>query len=118
MSSGAEDSKPTTELSGDFTDKTLTCKDCGNEWVFSAGEQEFYREKAFENDPTRCKECRKAKKIARNRRMRSRRQKKNGPGGNVCYAFQKGECTRGDSCRFAHELVSESKEGNENETVE
>lgn len=43
-------------------DKTLICRDCGKEFVFSAGEQEFYAEKGFENEPTRCKDCRNAKK--------------------------------------------------------
>mmetsp|Transcript_9018 Transcript_9018/g.9540 ORF Transcript_9018/g.9540 Transcript_9018/m.9540 type:complete len:112 (+) Transcript_9018:69-404(+) len=101
-----------TEVSGDQPDKSLKCKDCGSEWVFSAGEQQFYKEKGFENEPTRCKDCRKAKKIARNRRIRGRRQprKPAGPSGNICYAFQKGECTRGDGCRFAHELASDKKE--------
>ena len=41
-----------------YTDKTLVCKDCGNEFVFTAGEQEFYAEKGFQNEPTRCKACR------------------------------------------------------------
>mmetsp|Transcript_21553 Transcript_21553/g.36270 ORF Transcript_21553/g.36270 Transcript_21553/m.36270 type:complete len:110 (+) Transcript_21553:47-376(+) len=94
----------------DFTDKTLNCKDCGADWVFSAGEQEFYAEKALENEPTRCKECRKEKKAARNKRMRARRKNKSGPASNVCFAFQKGECTRGDECRFKHELVDEATE--------
>ncbi|MBQ2829199.1 MAG: zinc-ribbon domain containing protein [Clostridia bacterium] len=49
-----------------FEDKTLICKECGNEFIFSAGEQEFYAEKGFENDPIRCKECRAARKRARN----------------------------------------------------
>ena len=43
-----------------YTDKTLVCKDCGNEFVFTAGEQEFYAEKGFQNEPTRCKACRHA----------------------------------------------------------
>ena len=30
-----------------FTDKTLVCKECGEEFLFSASEQEFYAEKAF-----------------------------------------------------------------------
>ena len=47
-----------------YEDKTLTCKDCGNEFVFTAGEQEFYAEKGFENEPQRCKECRMARKNA------------------------------------------------------
>ncbi|MCI8406865.1 MAG: zinc-binding protein [Oscillospiraceae bacterium] len=45
-----------------YQDKTLVCKDCGNEFVFTAGEQEFYAEKGFENEPQRCKECRAARK--------------------------------------------------------
>ncbi len=48
-----------------MADKTIVCKDCGNEFVFTEGEQAFYAEKGFENDPVRCPECRKAKKNAR-----------------------------------------------------
>ncbi len=47
-----------------YADKNLICKDCGNEFVFSAGEQEFYAEKNFQNEPARCKDCRDAKKTA------------------------------------------------------
>ena len=47
-----------------FQDKTLKCKDCGNDFVFTAGEQEFYAQRGFENKPSRCKECRAAKKNA------------------------------------------------------
>lgn len=46
-------------------DKNLTCKDCGGEFVFTEGEQTFYKEKGFENDPVRCPECRRARKNAR-----------------------------------------------------
>lgn len=45
-----------------YQDKTLVCKDCGNEFIFTAGEQEFYAEKGFENEPLRCKECRQLRK--------------------------------------------------------
>lgn len=47
-----------------YEDKTLVCKDCGKEFVFSAGEQEFYAEKGFQNEPIRCKDCRIARKTA------------------------------------------------------
>ena len=53
-----------------YEDKTLICKDCGNEFVFTAGEQEFYAEKGFVNEPQRCKECRDAKKAS----LRAERQ--------------------------------------------
>ena len=48
-----------------YEDKTLLCKDCGAEFVLSAGEQEFYAEKGFQNEPTRCRSCRQARKAAR-----------------------------------------------------
>ena len=41
-----------------YEDKTLVCKECGNEFVFTAGEQEFYAERGFQNEPQRCKACR------------------------------------------------------------
>ena len=45
-----------------YQDITLTCKECKNEFVFTAGEQEFYAEKGFQNQPQRCKTCRDARK--------------------------------------------------------
>lgn len=47
-----------------YEDKTLVCKECGNEFIFTAGEQEFYAEKGFVNEPQRCKDCRSARKQA------------------------------------------------------
>jgi len=47
-----------------YNDKTLTCKDCGTEFVFTANEQAFYAEKGFTNEPQRCRECRQARKNA------------------------------------------------------
>ena len=47
-----------------YQDKTLVCKDCGAEFVSTAGEQEFYAEKGFQNEPQRCKNCRNARKNA------------------------------------------------------
>ncbi len=50
-----------------YEDITITCKDCGTEFIFSAGEQQFYAEKGFTNQPVRCPACRKAKKQQSNR---------------------------------------------------
>ncbi len=47
-----------------YEDKTLVCKECGNEFIFTQGEQEFYAEKGFTNEPQRCKACRDARKAA------------------------------------------------------
>lgn len=49
-----------------YQDKTLVCKDCGNDFIFGAGEQEFYASRGFQNEPARCKDCRDAKKSQRN----------------------------------------------------
>ena len=48
-----------------FEDKTLVCRDCSAEFVFTAGEQEFYEQKGFTNQPTRCPDCRRAAKASR-----------------------------------------------------
>ncbi len=45
-----------------FEDKTLVCKECGEEFTFSASEQEFYAEKGFTNEPGRCPQCRAVRK--------------------------------------------------------
>ncbi len=46
-------------------EKTLICQDCGQEFVFTVGEQEFYQEKGFANEPKRCKACRDKRKNQR-----------------------------------------------------
>ena len=48
-----------------YQDETLICEDCSAEFVFTAGEQEFYAEKGFQNEPVRCPDCRKARKASR-----------------------------------------------------
>lgn len=45
-----------------FEDRTLTCRDCGEAFVFSAGEQSFFASKGLVNDPQRCTTCRAAYK--------------------------------------------------------
>ena len=49
-----------------YADKTLTCRDCGNPFTFTEGEQEFFAQKGFTNEPGRCPECRAANKSRRN----------------------------------------------------
>jgi CxxC-x17-CxxC domain-containing protein len=46
-------------------DKTLVCRDCGQEFVFSSGEQEFYQSHGLQNEPSRCPECRTVKRKER-----------------------------------------------------
>jgi len=81
------------ELEMEEGDIKLDCRDCGGAFLFTKGEQEFYVEKGFEGQPVRCKPCRVIKKGGDpNAKPRS----------NVCYAFQEGNCSRGDECRFEH----------------
>ena len=47
-----------------FEDKTLTCRECGAQFVFTASEQQFYAEKGFQNEPGRCPACRAARRAA------------------------------------------------------
>lgn len=47
-----------------MSDKTLTCRDCGQAFTFTAGEQAFYQERGF-SEPQRCPACRSARKQQR-----------------------------------------------------
>lgn len=59
-----EEVKVGAEAEAEFVDETLVCKECGNEFVFTAGEQQFYAEKGFQNKPKTCRACRNARKNA------------------------------------------------------
>ncbi|MFL5515403.1 MAG: zinc-ribbon domain-containing protein, partial [Gemmatimonadales bacterium] len=48
-----------------YADKALTCRDCGQAFTFTAGEQEFYASRGFTNEPSRCPDCRAARKASR-----------------------------------------------------
>ncbi len=48
----------------DFVDKLLTCRDCGKEFVFSVGEQQFYASKGLQHEPRRCPDCRNNRRQA------------------------------------------------------
>jgi CxxC-x17-CxxC domain-containing protein len=48
-----------------FTDRTLTCADCGTQFTFSADDQAYHAEKGFTNEPRRCPDCRNARRQQR-----------------------------------------------------
>jgi len=48
-----------------YTDRTLTCVDCGAEFTFSAEDQEYHASRGFTNEPKRCATCRSARKTER-----------------------------------------------------
>merc|ERR1712129_634385 len=111
-------------------DKTINCKDCSKDFVFDLGEQEFFKSKGFDlASKVRCKDCSRAKKERMNggtsagswggeqswgavkcyncgeeghQSRECTEAKKEGVKTGVCSAFQKGECTRGDACKFSH----------------
>ncbi|CAA9586986.1 MAG: hypothetical protein AVDCRST_MAG18-4026 [uncultured Thermomicrobiales bacterium] len=45
-----------------YQDRTLTCADCGQDFTWTAGEQEFYAQRGLTNEPRRCPDCRRARK--------------------------------------------------------
>jgi CxxC-x17-CxxC domain-containing protein len=49
-----------------YTDQAITCLDCGQEFTFTAGEQEFYAQRGFTEPPKRCASCRQLRKAQRN----------------------------------------------------
>lgn len=48
-----------------FEDKTLTCQDCGQDFTFSAEDQEYFEQKGYVNLPKRCPTCREARRAER-----------------------------------------------------
>lgn len=64
-----------------FVDKTLKCRDCGEDFVFTAGEQGFYAEKGLLNEPQRCPTCRA-----------NRRQERAGGAGRVMHPVVCANC--------------------------
>ena len=57
-----------------FEDKTLVCRECGKEFVFTASEQQFYADKGFQNEPGRCPACRAARRAAGGQTRNTERQ--------------------------------------------
>ncbi|HNX13615.1 MAG TPA: zinc-ribbon domain containing protein [Oscillospiraceae bacterium] len=80
-----------------YKDKILTCKDCGQQFTFTASEQEFHAEKGFTNEPQRCKACRSARKASTGGG--------NGAGPRKMYDAVCAEC--GKSCKVPFEPRSD-----------
>ena len=48
-----------------YADKTIACRDCGQTFTFTTGEQEFFASRGFTNEPSRCPDCRAERKASR-----------------------------------------------------
>jgi NAD-dependent SIR2 family protein deacetylase len=47
---------------GQFVAKTINCQDCHEDFIWTEGEQRFYKEKGFDTEPKRCPDCRQVRK--------------------------------------------------------
>ena len=47
-----------------FTDKILQCRDCGRDFTFTSGEQDFYQTRGLQHEPRRCPDCRTARRVS------------------------------------------------------
>lgn len=74
----------------------LTCRDCSQKFIFSTKNLQYYNDNPL-HKPLRCMQC----SIKDNERGGDRT--KDSKGKNMCYAFQRGECTRGLYCKFSHD---------------
>ena len=86
-------------------DIRLSCRQCSAAFLFTKGEQEFFRSKGFDGQPMRCQRCRSLPTDGPPPAPAGRGGGGwgRGRGAGVCYDFQRGECTLGDRCRFLHE---------------
>ena len=62
----------------EFQDRSLNCVDCGAEFIWTAGEQLFFADKNFKNEPKRCKSC-KSKRASGHRRRAGRLESESKP---------------------------------------
>jgi len=49
------------ETDSEFDDRNIKCVDCGENFIWTAGEQVFFHDKGLKNEPKRCKGCKQAK---------------------------------------------------------
>ena len=48
---------PRTDQVSDYEDRSISCIDCGEDFIWTVGEQEFFHDKGLQNEPKRCKPC-------------------------------------------------------------
>jgi CxxC-x17-CxxC domain-containing protein len=75
-----------------FSDRTLQCRDCSKSFVFTVEEQEVFANKGFSNDPSRCVECREARKARISAQTVSGYGGSQSNGGNTRREYTKATC--------------------------
>ena len=50
-----------TDQASDYQDRSIKCVDCGEDFIWTVGEQVFFHDKGLRNEPKRCKPCKHAK---------------------------------------------------------
>jgi len=76
----------------------LSCTSCSKKFVFTTKERTKYEQMGWTDKPKRCQHCR----VEHMTMTDERRDKLDTRDKNMCYAFQRGECTRGVNCKFSH----------------
>ena len=61
LNGGTVDVAISLSAESDLEDKTINCIDCSRDFIWTAGEQAFFRDKKLQNPPKRCKDCKQAK---------------------------------------------------------
>ena len=79
-----------------YADRNITCRDCGKQFTFTAGEQEFYATRGF-SEPSRCPDCRAARKSGRDSGSDYSRGGSYGGGGGYGGGRSYGDESRGSS---------------------
>ena len=79
-----------------YSDRILTCRDCGQEFTFTSGEQEFYASRNLTNDPSRCPSCRAARRTSGGGQSSSRPRQNTGE----YYETTCADCGRATSVPF------------------
>ncbi len=90
-----------------YADKTLQCRECGANFVFTAGEQEFYASRGLQNEPSRCPECRAQR---RGRRTSGPREMHDALCANCGAATQVPFLPRGDTTIYCSDCFSRMRE--------
>jgi CxxC-x17-CxxC domain-containing protein len=91
------------EVFSEMTDQTLTCRECRQEFVFTAGEQAFYEERGY-TAPQRCASCRQARKAQNGDSQRSGGYSSSGFGGGYSNSPREMHATTCSDCGKATEV--------------